>query len=158
VCHGIVLPPGASQNPWCCLDRYFTFRLAGTWQYFITCTAPTSCDVATARAVSAQRHGAGCALLGPSGPPARSDSPVVPSGPLGFSPDPPVAPSGPSSVSWIPCVPSLRDRRRDPPPSPHARWSATTELTRGGAGISFKLMRGGIRRESQTHSHRKHAA
>ena len=44
--------------------------------------------------------------LGPSGPAARSDPPVVPPGPLGASPDPPAVPSGPSDISWIPRMPS----------------------------------------------------
>jgi hypothetical protein len=45
-------------------------------------------------------------LLDPPRPAARSDPPVVPSGPLGVFPDPPVVPSSPSGVSWVPRVPS----------------------------------------------------
>jgi hypothetical protein len=45
-------------------------------------------------------------LSGPSDFTARSDPPVVPSGPPGVSTDPPAVPSGPAGVSWIPLVPS----------------------------------------------------
>ena len=45
-------------------------------------------------------------LLGPNGFMARSDPPVVPSGPLGLALDPPVVPSSPAGVSWIPRVSS----------------------------------------------------